>query len=131
MENWHCNIPAKTRQRYNDEGTYRPITLTSYIGLLLERKLDTRIRNHNEIDYLLPPFQHGFRKNYSTGTYLFPLLSFVEPHIKSKQKVAALSPDFQKAFDSFWLEGILYRFEDVGIPLRLEWFSEVFYAIEL
>ena len=100
-------------------GAYRPITLTSYIGKLLERILETRIKNHIETNNLLPPFQHGFRKNYSTDTYLFQLISFVEHHKKSKQKVAALFLDFQKAFDSIWLEGMLYRLMEVGIPMQL------------
>ena len=98
---------------------YRPITLTSYIGKLLERILETRIKNHIEANNLLPTFQHGFRKNYSTDTYLFHLLSYVEHHKKSRHKVAALFLDFQKAFDSIWLEGMLYRLEEIGIPSTL------------
>ena len=98
---------------------YRPITLTSYIGKLLERILETRIKNHIEANNLLPTFQHGFCKNYSTDTYLFHLLSYVEHHKKSRHKVAASFLDFQKAFDSIWLEGMLYRLEEIGIPSTL------------
>ena len=98
---------------------YRPITLTSYIGKLLERILESRIKNHIETNNLLPTFQHGFRKNFSTDTYLFHLLSYVEHHKKSRHKVAALFLDFQKAFDSIWLEGMLYRLEEIGIPSAL------------
>lgn len=100
---------------YSHTSAYRPITISSYIGKLLERVLEARIRNFVESNGLIPTTQHGFRSNNSTTTYLTKLITTVQHNIASKERVAGVFLDLQKAFDSVWLDGMLFRLMEIGI----------------
>ena len=91
------------------------MTLSSYFGKLLERILRTRIHKHLESHALLDPDQEGFQKNKSTGRYLVNFISQVEEALDKKEVPIAVMIDFQKAFDSIWIQGLLYKLNQMGI----------------
>ena len=64
--------------RYDTPGSFRPITLTSYVGKLMETILNNRLKNSVKHRDLLPDSQHGFRKSRSTATYLLELITTVQ-----------------------------------------------------
>ena len=96
-------------------GGYRPISITSYVGKLLERVLERRIRVKAENDGLIPESQHGFRAGRSTGSYLFKLIGSIDHHVRLKHNVAGVFVDMQKAFDSVWHSGLLFKLKSLGI----------------
>ena len=105
--------PGKTD--YTLTSSYRPITITSYMGKLLERILVVRLTQYMDSHVPLSKSQHGFRKGYSTSTYMYNLISSIQHSTKSKQKVAGIFVDLQKAFDSVWHNGLLYKLHKLGI----------------
>ena len=52
---------------------YRPIALTSCIGKLMEKIVNTILMNHVEENSLLSPYQYGFRKMRSAPDSLIRL----------------------------------------------------------
>ena len=99
--------------------SFRPITLTSVVGKLLERILESRLRRHVEENSILPVSQHGFRKGFSCETYLYNLISYIQHHKSSRHKQVSIFIDFQKAFDSVWLKGLLFRLCEIGVPTQM------------
>ena len=102
------------KKNYNDPANFRPITLGSICGKLLERIIESRLRTITENHKWLGPNQHGFRKNKSTSTYLAQLIANVQHNCSIKFPTAGLFVDLQKAFDSIWHNGLLYRLAELG-----------------
>ena len=105
----------KPGKDWSSLGGYRPISITSYVGKLLERVLEHRLRVRAEGAGLLPDSQHGFRAGRSTASYLFKLIGHVDHHVRSKYQVAGVFVDMQKAFDSVWHNGLLFKLKSFGI----------------
>ena len=111
------NISQKKtgKSNYSNCSSYIPISITSYVRKLCERILEFRIRLFAEQNNLIPDTQHEFRANYSTGTCVSTLFRAVQDGNKRKLKTAGLFIDLQKAFDSVWVEGLLYKLYDMGL----------------
>ena len=129
---WHwatSNVILLRKQgkdRYDLASSYRPITLSSYVGKLLEKIIEARLRLFCTNKGLIPSSQHGFRQGLSTATYICKLLQTVQHNVKSGLKVAALVLDLQKAFDTVWTEGLLAKLIKVGITGRILRLLEAF-----
>ena len=66
------------RKDYSDTANYRPITLSSVVGKLFERIIESRLREIVEENNWLDKDQHGFRRGKSTGTYLSQMISTIQ-----------------------------------------------------
>ena len=108
-------IRKRGKNAYNVPSSFRPITISSHIGKLFEKILEKRLRLFVESSGLIPSYQHGFRKNMSTSTCLFQMISTIQHRKAQGDSVAGLILDLQKAFDSVWTEGILYWLQEIGV----------------
>ena len=98
-----------------DAANYRPISLTSHIGKLLERKIRDHILRHLDNKQLIKPSQHGFLPGRS---YLSNLLEFLERVTDDTDRghntdVAYL--DFAKAFDKVPHARLLVKLKALGV----------------
>ena len=103
------------REDYNIANSYRPITLTSYVGKLFERILERRLRNDLEAKGLIIDSQEGFRKRRGTGRCIYKLLDNIQNFVEQGKVAAALFIDLEKAFDSIWIDGLMYKLREAGI----------------
>ena len=120
---WHKSkiifLRKPGKRHYDKCASYRPISITSYVGKLCERVLENRIRLFAEANKLIPETQHGFRTNRSTATCVSNLFRAVQDGNRNKMQTAGLFIDLQKAFDSVWVEGLLYKLHTAGVHGRL------------
>lgn len=114
-----CFIKKTGKPSYLDPGAYRPISLSSNIGKLLEKILEKRLRVHCNIHDILGSPQEGFCANRSTTRYLFKLLSHLGEAKKKKLISMVLLIDFQKAFDSVWIPGLVIKLYNYGIKGKI------------
>jgi ribonuclease HI len=95
--------------------SYRPITLLSCLGKLLERLVAARLEYMVDSMSLLSPNQCGFRRRYST----MDVLLRIEKDIRSAQVASEVCLvvyiDLQSAFDKVWIDGLLYKLAMAGI----------------
>ncbi len=78
---------------------YRPISLTSVVGKLLETIVTNHISNHLESNNLLKDTQHGFRRHRSCLTNLLEFFHDVSLDYDNKA-FDIIYLDFKKAFDT-------------------------------
>ena len=78
---------------------FRPISLLSIPGKILEDIISDSIDNHIEAQDLLSDNQWGFRKNHSTEGLLLHLTDTWKWALDENLKVGVLFIDFRKAFD--------------------------------
>ena len=99
---------------------FRPISLLSCLGKLLERLLAHRISRYMEEENLFTSSQSGFRSHHMTAEQLLRLSEQCHNAFKNKQVVASLFLDAEAAFDKCWHSGIKYKLKkNLGLPNRL------------
>ena len=99
----------------NIANSYRPNTLTSNVGKLFERIIERRLRNDLEAKGLIDDSQEGFRKRRGTGRCIYKLIDNVQNNIERKKVAAAPFIDLEKAFNTIWIDGLMYKLREAGI----------------
>ena len=98
---------------------YRPITLLSCFGKLMERMINLRLSNFLERHKILPMDQCGFRPKLSSDMQLLRLTQTIHDSWSRKQVYTSAFVDVRKAFDTVWREGLLFKLADYGVPNKL------------
>ena len=112
-------IKKNGKTTYLKPGSYRPITISMYIGKLLERVLDRRMRDKCYIENLLDEEQEGFLPNRSCTRYLYRLLATLHENRRRKFTSYLLLIDFEKAFDSVPIPFLILKIHRLGIRGRI------------
>ena len=107
----------------SDPANYRPISLLSCLGKLMERCVHNHLYNFLVSNSLLSPFQSGFIKGDSTTNQLVYMYNDICSAL-DQGKVRAVFCDISKAFDRVWHRGLLHKLSSLGIRgSLLNWFS--------
>jgi ribonuclease HI len=64
---------------------------------------------------IIGPEQAGFRKNRCTSDHLIKIDHDIKKGFKDKQAIVADFLDINKAYDSVWTRGLLYKLSKIGI----------------
>ena len=80
-------------------GSYRPLSLTSCLGKLLEKAVADNLSNWAEANKKFNKQQNGFRKNGSTNDNLFKLFETVKIGFCKGHPTTGIFLDVEKAFD--------------------------------
>ena len=110
------------KKSYSVPGSYRPISISSYVGKLLEKILSARITAFLESLGIFDANQEGFTANRNTIRYLNRLHLEIKSDLLQSNTVIGLFVDFEKAFDSVWKRGLIlkmFKLEIKGKVLRL------------
>ena len=97
----------KKGKHKNNPNSYRPISLLSCLGKLLEKVINRRLLSFLEDNNVLSQIQTGYTKHRSTEDQLALIAQDIENAFQEKKKVVAVLFDLTKAFDTVWREGLL------------------------
>lgn len=113
-------IPIKKKDKdSSDPASYRPISLTINISKIFERLIKIQIINHVDTNKLIPDNQFGFRARHSTVHAINKFASVINRHLLKGKLVGAALLDLEKAFDSVWLNGLIYVLVKLKFPMTL------------
>lgn len=107
-------IPIKKKEGSNRVEEFRPISLLSNIGKVFELVIKQKMENAFVIDPI-PAFQFGFLKNHSTQHALLKFHTDVCTNLRDEKCTVAISLDIEKAFDSAFHRGILFKLVEIGV----------------
>jgi hypothetical protein len=99
--------------------SYRPISLLDTIGKLFEKILLARILKELSERDLLRDKQFGFRRKHSTSLQLARLVERVTTNFGEKRLTSAIFLDVAKAFDTVWVDGLVYKLTLLNFPSYL------------
>lgn len=107
----------KPNKSKTDPSNYRPISLLSLLGKILERLLNTRLRLHLEFHDHIPQHQFGFRQYCSTEDALNCIITYIEANRRARRKTLLVTTDVNKAFDTVWHTGLKFKIlTDFNLP---------------
>ncbi|XP_049275768.1 uncharacterized protein LOC125760115 [Rhipicephalus sanguineus] len=95
----------------------RPISITSYVGKLMERVIQTRLLRYLEDNHLLPDTMFGFRPHLAAPDVMLLLHHQVVTQRTLDTKVI-VGLDVAKAFDNVLHEAILRQLQTLGVGHR-------------
>ncbi len=103
---------------------YRPISLLSCIGKLMERCIHKHLYNFIADNKILTSFQSGFIKGDSTVNQLVYVYNDICKALDDGKEVRAVFCDISKAFDRVWHRGLLFKLSSIGVTGCLyQWFA--------
>lgn len=114
----------KPNKDKNQPSSYRPISLLSCLGKLLEKIIKKRLMLVLNRRNILPQHQAGFRPGKSTLYNILRLERHAEqnlilPMSRIRRHSAVILFDIKAAFDSVWHDGLIYKLNDLRIPRYL------------
>ena len=108
-------LKKQGKTSYSQPGSYRPISISSYIGKLIEKILAARIYKYLMSLSLHDSNQEGFIPKRNTIRYLNRLINGIKGDIQRKLTTLCIFIDFEKAFDSVWKAGLIVKMHKIGI----------------
>jgi len=96
--------------------SYQPIRLLDTIGKLFEKILLARILHVVNERGLMRDQQFGFRPRHSTSLQLARLNERITRNFGKKRLTGAVFLDVAKAFDTVWIDGLLYKLTLLNFP---------------
>ena len=103
---------------------YRPISLISCVGKIMERVVYKYVYNHHHENELFYKYQSGFLPKHSTVHQLLEIYDCILNSLEKKEKNCFVFCDFSKAFDKVWHRGLLHKLKAYGITGNLcNWFE--------
>ena len=103
---------------------YRPVSLLSNIGKVMERAVYKKLCEHCEANGILTWRNAGFKKNEGTINQLLYLNHTIYNNLNNGKDTAMIFLDASKAFDRIWHKGLLWKLKKIGVCDNLcEWFN--------
>jgi hypothetical protein len=108
-------IPKKGGKKLKTS-QFRPISLLSNLGKVVERVVAEHLNKIIDDMALLPNEQFGFRKGRSTTHQIHKLIEHISESFNNKDMTIGVFLDVSKAFDKVWHDGLLYKMQTAKLP---------------
>ena len=92
---------------------YRPICLLDTLAKLLGKIITNRLLYYLEYNNIIPESQFGFRPSRSTIQSIHAIKETLHELRKQQKTVLISTRDITKAFDTVWLEGLIYKINQI------------------
>ena len=112
-------LPLFKKGERNSPCNYRPISLLSCLGKLMERCVYKHLYNYLTSNNLIYSNQSGFLTGHSTVYQLIEMYHQLVQSFDNKTHTCLVFCDISKAFDRVWHSGLLFKIRQLGIKGQL------------
>lgn len=99
--------------------SYRPISLLSSLSKILEKIINEKLWKFINLNNIIPPEQFGFRQFHSTTHQVKRIVNHVKQNLAVQKSTGLVLLDIEKAFDSVWHNGLIFKLINYGFPICL------------
>ena len=118
----HVTPIYKLKGEKSDCINYRPISLLSCVGKVLEKCIQKYLLQYLKQNNIITPSQSGFRQGDSAIYQLLNIYDDFSSALDKRIPTQAIFFDISKAFDRVWHRGLIHKLDSVGIRGKiLEW----------
>lgn len=110
---------AKPGKPKDNPLSYRPISLLSSIGKILEKIIKRQLLTYIETNEILPKEQFGFRCGHSTSHQVLRIKNHIQKGFNLKCSTGLVLLDIEKAFDTVWHDALVHKMYKFGFPTAL------------
>jgi hypothetical protein len=101
---------------------YRPVSLLSSVGKVMEKLIFYKLCAYFKGNYLISIWQSGFIPGHSTTTHLVEIYHSFCQSVSDGKEVRVVFCVVSRSFDRVWHKGLLFKLEKCGISgSLLEW----------
>ena len=97
----------------------RPISLLPTLSKILEKLILQNLKKEIFDKKIIPDYQFGFRNSHSTSLQLARLIDLIITGFNKKNSTVAVFLDIEKAFDTTWINGLIYKLIQFNITHTL------------
>ena len=108
-------VPIHKKNSRSEPSNYRPISLLSVVGKVLEQIVATAICQHLSENHLLSDRQFGFRPGRSTADILLLLSKDWQDALDEGLDTLVVALDIAGAFDRVWHAGLVEKLRAKGV----------------
>ena len=117
-------LPKPGKKDYTEPGSWRPISLTSFLLKTLERLVDKRLRAKDLCNKLSNHFQFAYLPGGSTEAALSRFVGYVERGMEQNETIVAALADISGAFNNITVGAMERSLAKNAIPaLYSRWIS--------
>ncbi len=118
-------IPLFKKGCNQTASNYRPVSLLSCVGKVMERIMFKNIYNHLHMNQLIYDKQSGFLPGHSTVYQLIDIYNQICQSFNARQTTCMVFCDISKAFDRVWHKGLIFKLKQNGINGNiLDWIED-------
>ena len=107
--------PVFKKDNPSKVNNYRPISLISVLGKVMERCIYKHVYNFLLKNSIITPHQSGFTPGDSAINQLLSLTNEFGKALDEGKEIRVVFCDISKAFDRVWHKGLLNKLENIGI----------------
>ena len=119
LERSHHDPRTKQGKDKSKAESYQPISLTSCVGKLMERLIDTRVMWNLEDKKHITPEQEAFRQDRCTEDQVTYISKAFEDAFLNKKHILAVWIELEKAFDKVWKAGLKLKLRHCRVSGRI------------
>lgn len=108
-------IPKAGKASYDDTGSYRAISLMSFVLKTMEKLIDNKLRKVDRLDEKIHKDQHAYREGKGTATALDDAATILENCLDKGGKALAVYLDIKGAFDQTAYSTTTSSLEALGV----------------
>ncbi len=108
-------MPLFKKGEKSTPSNYRPISLISCVGKVMERVVFKHMYNYLKDHSLIYKNQSGFLPGHSTVYQLMDIYNQICKAFDEKKSTCMVFCDISKAFDRVWHRGLLFKLSQHGI----------------
>ena len=125
-----CTLFKGKGAKANNKDNYMGITLFPTLCKIYEMVLLNRLEKHAVDEGLFSDMQFGFKEGLGCTEASFTFLETINHMLERGSKVFGCFLDVRKAFDTVWIDGLLYKlFSEFGVKGRM-WLANSVYGCQ-
>ena len=117
-------VPLHKGGELTEPSNFRPISVLSVVGKLVERVVCTQLLEYVTTHHILVDSQYAYRPQHSTEDAVIDIVSHAIANMDSSMVTSITSTDLSKAFDCVDRPALLAKLECYGISPH--WFADYF-----